>query len=128
VSSSSARLSEAAHSVADGLNEVFLVAALVRSRRRADPAHPFGYGKERFFWSLLATVRYVYDNLDRLRKTFDPLGDTMSYTYTKVIGRTASSADPEGNTTRYGYTTAGRLRSIVDPVGGKRTFAYDSAA
>jgi cation diffusion facilitator family transporter len=42
--------------VADSLNEVFLLAALRRSRRPADRRHPFGYGKERFFWSLLAAV------------------------------------------------------------------------
>ncbi|NEC84344.1 cation diffusion facilitator family transporter [Streptomyces sp. SID12501] len=53
---SPALLSEAAHSVADSLNEVFLLAALRRSRRPADQRHPFGYGKERFFWSLLAAV------------------------------------------------------------------------
>ncbi|MFJ8196621.1 cation diffusion facilitator family transporter [Streptomyces sp. NPDC096152] len=53
---SPALLSEAAHSVADSLNEVFLLAALHRSRRPADRRHPFGYGKERFFWSLLAAV------------------------------------------------------------------------
>ncbi|UNO41758.1 cation diffusion facilitator family transporter [Streptomyces sp. MST-110588] len=53
---SPALLSEAAHSVADSLNEVFLLASLTRSRRPADAAHPFGYGKERFFWSLLAAV------------------------------------------------------------------------
>ncbi|MFF8726719.1 cation diffusion facilitator family transporter [Streptomyces sp. NPDC015171] len=53
---SPALLSEAAHSVADSLNEVFLLAALRRSRRPADDRHPFGYGKERFFWSLLAAV------------------------------------------------------------------------
>ncbi|SEE15537.1 cation diffusion facilitator family transporter [Streptomyces sp. 2231.1] len=53
---SPALLSEAAHSVADSLNEVFLLAALRRSRRPADERHPFGYGKERFFWSLLAAV------------------------------------------------------------------------
>ncbi|MGW0209563.1 cation diffusion facilitator family transporter [Streptomyces sp. NPDC003233] len=53
---SPALLSEAAHSVADSFNEVFLLAALRRSRRPADAQHPFGYGKERFFWSLLAAV------------------------------------------------------------------------
>lgn len=56
VAASPALLSEAAHSVADSLNEVFLLAALRRSRRPADRRHPFGYGKERFFWSLLAAV------------------------------------------------------------------------
>ncbi|MGA5506369.1 cation diffusion facilitator family transporter [Streptomyces umbrinus] len=56
IAGSPALLSEAAHSVADSLNEVFLLAALRRSRRPADSRHPFGYGKERFFWSLLAAV------------------------------------------------------------------------
>ncbi|MFG3024186.1 cation diffusion facilitator family transporter [Streptomyces sp. NPDC048254] len=56
VAGSPALLSEAAHSVADSLNEVFLLAALRRSRRLPDERHPFGYGKERFFWSLLAAV------------------------------------------------------------------------
>jgi cation diffusion facilitator family transporter len=53
---SPALLSEAAHSVADSLNEVFLLTSLRRSQRAADAQHPFGYGKERYFWSLLAAV------------------------------------------------------------------------
>ncbi|WP_425443469.1 cation diffusion facilitator family transporter [Streptomyces monashensis] len=53
---SPALLSEAAHSVADCLNEVFLLIAVRRSKRPADDRHPFGYGKERYFWALLAAV------------------------------------------------------------------------
>jgi len=52
ISGSSALLAEAAHSVADTLNEVFLLIALKRGARAADQTHPFGHGKERFFWSL----------------------------------------------------------------------------
>src|SRR6187402_2627500 len=56
VSGSSAMLSEAAHSIGDTMNQVFLMAALRRSRKPPDPRHPFGYGMERYFWSLLAAV------------------------------------------------------------------------
>lgn len=56
MSGSAAMLSEAAHSFADTLNQLFLITALHRSQRPADEEHPFGYGKERYFWSLLAAV------------------------------------------------------------------------
>jgi cation diffusion facilitator family transporter len=56
LSGSAALLSEAAHSVADTLNEIFLLLSLNKSERPPDRTHPFGYGKERFFWSLLAAV------------------------------------------------------------------------
>ncbi|GAA1979717.1 cation diffusion facilitator family transporter [Amycolatopsis minnesotensis] len=56
ITGSGAMLSEAAHSVADTITEVLLLTALRRSDRPADRVHPFGYGKERYFWSLLAAV------------------------------------------------------------------------
>ncbi len=56
LSGSTAMLAEAAHSVADTLNQVFLLTALKRSQKPADALHPFGYGMERYFWSLLAAV------------------------------------------------------------------------
>ncbi|GAA4850661.1 cation diffusion facilitator family transporter [Saccharopolyspora rosea] len=56
VTGSAAMLSEAGHSVADTCTEVFLLTALRRSRRPADARHPFGYGKERYFWSLIAAI------------------------------------------------------------------------
>src|SRR6266567_1463822 len=54
LTSSSAMLAEAAHSVADTLNQAFLLTSLNRARKPADDEHPFGYGQERYFWSLLA--------------------------------------------------------------------------
>jgi cation diffusion facilitator family transporter len=53
---SAAMLAEAAHSVADTSTEGLLLAALHHSDRPADRRHPFGYGKVRFFWSLIAAV------------------------------------------------------------------------
>ena len=53
---SAAMYAEAAHSVADTATEVLLLTALKRSDRKADREHPFGYGKERFFWALIAAV------------------------------------------------------------------------
>jgi cation diffusion facilitator family transporter len=51
---SSAMLAEAAHSLADTMNQAFLLTSLRRGNRPADERHPFGYGQERYFWSLLA--------------------------------------------------------------------------
>jgi cation diffusion facilitator family transporter len=53
---SSAMLAEAAHSFADTMNQVFLLGSLSLGDREPDEDHPFGYGKERFFWALLAAV------------------------------------------------------------------------
>jgi cation diffusion facilitator family transporter len=47
-------LAEAAHSAADTLNQGFLWASLRKSTKPPDTQHPFGYGQERYFWSLLA--------------------------------------------------------------------------
>jgi cation diffusion facilitator family transporter len=53
---SAAMFAEAAHSFADTATEVLLLTALKRSDRKPDRDHPFGYGKERFFWALIAAV------------------------------------------------------------------------
>lgn len=51
-----AMLAEAAHSVADTVNQVFLLVSINLSDTPADEEHPFGHGKERFFWAFLAAV------------------------------------------------------------------------
>jgi cation diffusion facilitator family transporter len=49
-------LSEAAHSVADTVTEVFLFVALKRGEKPPDEKHPFGYGRETYFWAFLASL------------------------------------------------------------------------
>ena len=53
---SAALLAEAAHSFADTGNQVLLRISLSRAERPPDEEHPFGYGRERFFWALLVAV------------------------------------------------------------------------
>jgi cation diffusion facilitator family transporter len=53
---SSATLAEAAHSVADTVNQGLLRASISLGERPPDEQHPFGYGKERFLWSLVASL------------------------------------------------------------------------
>jgi cation diffusion facilitator family transporter len=56
ISGSAALMSEAAHSASDCTTELLLLVAQRRSRKPADNTHPFGYGKERYFWSMLAAI------------------------------------------------------------------------
>jgi cation diffusion facilitator family transporter len=56
ISHSSAMLSEAAHSVADTITEVFLFVALKRGTKGPDARHPLGYGRETYFWAFLASL------------------------------------------------------------------------
>jgi cation diffusion facilitator family transporter len=56
VTGSPAMTAEASHSFADFANDLFLLVAQLRSHRAPDDEHPFGYGREAYFWALLAAL------------------------------------------------------------------------
>ena len=53
---SAAMTSEAIHSVVDTTNEILLLYGIHRSKQKADADHPFGYGREIYFWSFVVSL------------------------------------------------------------------------
>jgi cation diffusion facilitator family transporter len=56
ITGASSMLSEAIHSVADTGNQALLLLGGRRARLEANEEHPFGYGRERYFWSFVVAV------------------------------------------------------------------------
>jgi cation diffusion facilitator family transporter len=84
---SSGMMAEALHSVADTTNQVFLLLGLRFYKRPASDKHPFGYGKERFFWSFIAAIFIfgvgatyaIYEGIVKLRHPHPP--ENLAWAY-----------------------------------------------
>ncbi|MEU0508657.1 cation diffusion facilitator family transporter [Amycolatopsis sp. NPDC006125] len=56
ITGSSSMLAESVHSVADTSNQGLLLLGQRQARRRATREHPFGFGRERYFWSFVVAL------------------------------------------------------------------------
>lgn len=91
VSGSSAMLAEGVHSVVDTGNEALLLIGAKRSKKAADEGHPFGYGKELYFWGLIVAMLLfsvgggmsIYEGLHRLHEPRE--GGSLIWNYV-VLG------------------------------------------
>ncbi len=71
---SGAMLAESIHSVADAGNQGLLLLGGRRARREPTAQHPFGYGRERYFWAfVVAVVLFALGSLFALFEGFEKL-------------------------------------------------------
>jgi len=86
---STALAAEAAHSLADSGNDLSLFVAQRRSNRPADDQHPLGFGREAYFWALIAAIGvFVTAAAFSLREGIDELihpSATSSFTVAYVV-------------------------------------------
>jgi cation diffusion facilitator family transporter len=84
ITGSAAMLAEGIHSAVDTGNELLLLIGERKSAKPADAKHPFGYGKELYFWALIVALSVfslggglsIYHGIEALRRP-EPLQDPM---------------------------------------------------
>ena len=138
---SSGMMAEAFHSIADTTNQVFLLLGLRFYKRPASEKHPFGYGKERFFWSFIAAIFIfgvgatyaIYEGVVKLRHPHPPENLAWAYwvlaiSFVLEAGSIALAIYQEVKEAHHeGLTFFAYLRESKDPT-AKTVIFEDSAA
>ena len=138
---SSGMMAETLHSLADTTNQVFLLLGLRFYKRPASEKHPFGYGKERFFWSFIAAIFIfgvgatyaIYEGIEKIRHPHAIENLTLAYwvlgiSFVLEIGSIALALYQEINEAHHeGMTFGEYLRESKDPT-AKTVIFEDSAA
>jgi cation diffusion facilitator family transporter len=141
ITGSSGMMAEALHSVADTTNQVFLLLGLRFYKRPASTKHPFGYGKERFFWSFIAAIFIfgvgatyaIYEGIAKLRHPHAPEHFEWAYgvlaiSFVLEAGSIGLAIFQEVKEARHeGMSFSTYLRESKDPT-AKTVLFEDSAA
>jgi len=141
ITGSSGMMAEALHSVADTTNQIFLLLGLRFYKRPASGKHPFGYGKERFFWSFIAAIFIfgvgatyaIYEGIEKLAHPHAPTSLEWAYAVLAIsfflescsIGIAIYQEVKEAH--HEGMSFAEYLRESKDPT-AKTVLFEDSAA
>jgi cation diffusion facilitator family transporter len=75
ITGAASMLAEAVHSLADTGNQGLLILGATRAKQKATPEHPFGFGRERYFWAFvvsmvlfsLGSAFAIHEGIDKLR-------------------------------------------------------------
>jgi cation diffusion facilitator family transporter len=138
---SSGMMAESLHSFADTTNQVFLLLGLRFYKRPASEKHPFGYGKERFFWSFIAAIFIfgvgatyaIYEGINKLSHPHPPENLKWAYwilgiSFVLEAGSIALAIYQELKEAHHeGLTFFEYLRESKDPT-AKTVIFEDSAA
>jgi len=141
ITGSAGMMAEALHSAADTTNQVFLLLGLRFYKRPASEKHPFGYGKERFFWSFIAAIFIfgvgatyaIYEGVVKLRHPHPPENLEWAYwvlgiSFVLEAGSIALAIYQEVKEAHHeGLTFFAYLRESKDPT-AKTVIFEDSAA
>jgi cation diffusion facilitator family transporter len=112
ISGSSAMLSEAVHSIVDSGNEVLLLYGQHRARKPPDQLHPWGYGREIYFWSFVVALLIfavgagvsVYEGIKHIQHPEEMSNPLVNYAVYAV------SAVFEGISWWFGWSAFQRVR------------------
>jgi cation diffusion facilitator family transporter len=138
---SSGMMAEALHSIADTTNQVFLLLGLRFYKRPASRKHPFGFGKERFFWSFIAAIFIfgvgatyaIYEGINKLAHPHPPSKLNWAYAVLAIsflletLSITLALYQEIKEAHHEGLTFSEYLRESKDPT-AKTVLFEDSAA
>ncbi|QDK32904.1 MULTISPECIES: cation diffusion facilitator family transporter [Sphingomonadaceae] len=139
ISGSSSMLTEGVHSLVDSGNQILLLYGQKRAGRKPDPTHPFGYGRELYFWAFVVAILIfavgagvsIYEGIVHIADPHPIADPTLNYIVLAIAfvmeGASWSLAVREFNTGRGEQTWWQAIHRSKDPPGFIVLFE-DSAA